>query len=714
MLFVAVALLFSGVHTPTAQADDTQTDDPLNTLITETIERDGRAYTNATWRPVLYAVQAGQTVAEREQATQREIDAAYTALQDALDMLVPLSTFSNPFTDVARQGWWFSDAVRYVAANDLMNGTSATRFMPNNVMSRAMVVTVLYRMAGEPNVNTPPPFRDVLEGQWYTDAVTWAMQQNIVTGVGNDNFAPHGNVTREQLVTMLYRYAQYQEYQTTLPGTGGLLSAFSDGTQASEWAQDAMAWAVSSDLIRGANDRVRPQGTATRAEYAMILQRLIEQFEFGRPPWESEPLEQHEIPWRFLTYLEPNFHAPRQASYTPRTVGILSRQTDGWALIPTTDGERWVYLRSNTRYLDKDTYLFDQPEGSARTRVGPQLITILDQRGDWAQITTWLGLRWVYLGPETQWVSWQFLTYLEPNFRSAVQETMVPQTVNVIFRRSDGWGLISTASGERWVYLDANRRYTGRSLYLFQSAGSNERGPQIGPQVVTIFARTGNWAQIETWLGLRWVYLGSGTQPGGKRIALTFDDGPSIHTARLLDALRDRQVPATFYVLGRQVAAHPDLARRIVAEGHEIACHTFSHANMAQISVARMRDELTQTRNIIVQTTGVTPTTFRPPWGLFNATTQAVVAEFGYPIVLWSVDTRDWESRNVNAIMRHIVGPDGVRIREGDIILMHDTMPTTVDAAIRMVDLLLAEGFTFVTAAELLEEPVPGRVYRQG
>ncbi|MCL2842951.1 MAG: polysaccharide deacetylase family protein [Oscillospiraceae bacterium] len=713
-LFVVVLLLFLGIHTPIAQADGDQGIDrtSLHTLITQMAERDGRAYTNVTWRTAAQAAQRAQTVADNQQATQGDIDTAYTALRSAIQRLVPLSSFENPFTDVARQGWWFSDAVRYVAANDLMRGTSTTAFMPNNSMSRAMAVTVLYRMAGEPDTTAPLPFHDVTAGQWYTNAIAWANQHHIATGVGGGHFAPHRNVTREQLVTMLYRYAQHQGYRMDIPDSVRL-SAFSDAAQVSGWALDAMAWAVSGELIRGANDRIRPQGTATRAECAVMLMRLIELFEFERQPWESEPLEQHVIPWRFVTYLEPDFRAAEQTRYSPRTVGILYRRGDGWALIPTANGERWVYLRANMRYLARYVYLFDQPEGNQGAKVGPQVVTISDEQGNWAQIGTWLGLRWVYLGPETHTFPWQFLTYLEPNFRAEVQETLVPQTVNIIFRRDDGWARISTGSGNRWAYLRENRRYTGRSLYLFAYAGSNTRGPQIGPQVVTLLAQNGNWAQINTWLGLRWVYLGPGTPPGGRRIALTFDDGPSLHTERLLNALRDRNVPVTFYVLGRQVAARPDLARRMVAEGHEIACHTFSHPNLAQVSAVRMRDELTRTRNIIYQTTGAVPTTFRPPYGSFNATTRAVAAEFGYPLILWSVDTRDWETQNVSAIMSHFVGPSGVRIREGDIILMHDTMPTTIDAAIRAVDLLLAEGFTFVTVAELLGSPVSGQVYRR-
>jgi len=204
-------------------------------------------------------------------------------------------------------------------------------------------------------------------------------------------------------------------------------------------------------------------------------------------------------------------------------------------------------------------------------------------------------------------------------------------------------------------------------------------------------------------------------RPPGKRIALTFDDGPSGLTSRLLTELAARNVVATFFVLGQQVDAHPGIAARIVQEGHEIASHTYSHPELTRMSAAGIRSEFHRTREAIYNATGIIPAVFRPTYGAMNQTVQNVAAEFGYPIILWSVDTRDWESRNVNSILSHFVDGNGnVRIREGDIILMHDIHAPTIDAAIRAVDILLANGFTFVTVSELLADqgtPVPGGVY---
>ena len=320
------------------------------------------------------------------------------------------------------------------------------------------------------------------------------------------------------------------------------------------------------------------------------------------------------------------------------------------------------------------------------------------------------------------YITWPFVTYLEPDFRAEKQASFPPQSVNIIEQQNDGWALIATANGNRWVYLRANMRYADKSVFLYDQPHGKQDG-RITPQVVTVLQQgqgeEADWYQICTWLEARWIYLGTGQQPGGKRIAITFDDGPSAYTNRLLDALYDRDVTATFFVLGQQVAANPSTAIRIVNEGHEIASHSYRHPDLSRRSAAGIRDELSQCRDIIYTTTGRHPTLLRPPYGAHNSTVQSVAREFGYPLIMWSVDTRDWESRNVNAIMGHFVNANGtVRIRDGDIILMHDIYATTIDAAIRAIDILLAEGFTFVTVSELLTERygelTPGKVYNRG
>ena len=603
-----MVLLLQTIHPPVLSANDNAVDrTPLQTLVAQTETLDGRDYTNASWHTLLDALQAAQTVLADQSAAQASVDAAYTALQTAAAALVPIAAFGNPFTDVARNDWFYGAAL-YANANALMQGPTATTFAPLGTLSRATVVAVLYRIAGEPSVAFEAIFDDVLAGRWYSDAVIWAANLDIVTGVGGNRFAPDGAITREQLAAMLQRYAQFKQYDMTVPASFGLSSS-TDYAQISTWSYEALRWAVYHELIRGSGGRLNPRGTATRAEYAVILQRLIDKFEFDRQPPAAPQPDRHYIAWQFITYLEPNFRAAKQESYPAQTVTVIRREEDGWAQITTASGDRWVYLRANMRYVEKTVYLYDRPSGT--------------------------------------------------------------------------------------------------------------RGDRIDPQVVTILAQEGDWYQISTWQGSRWIYLGAGPQPGGGRqIALTFDDGPSRYTSQLLDALYARNVPATFFVLGQQVAAYPSVAARIVREGHEIANHSYGHPDLSRMSAAGIRDEFARCRGIIYQATGRYPTLLRPPYGSHNATVQSVASEFGYPLILWSVDTRDWESRNVNAILSHFVAPNGaVRIREGDIILMHDIYPTTIDAAIRGIDILLANGFEFVTVSELLTERhggiTPGKVYNR-
>ena len=452
---------------------------------------------------------------------------------------------------------------------------------------------------------------------------------------------------------------------------------------------------------------------------------------------DSPIIGQRIIPWRFVAYDEPNLRTPVRGVFDPQTVNIIEEQDDGWALIRTWRGNFWVYFRDNLRFLNQPVELFEQIGGRAVGILPPQVVRILTQNGNWIQVSTWLGPRWVNLqgtsvpeSPEpqppllpppttgqtgTHYMAWRFITYLEPDFRAMKQDFYDPQRVNIIQQREDGWAEITTWRGNRWIYTSANRRFIEREVALHETP----RGPAVAmlsPQVVRILDQDGDWCQVSTWMGPRWVYLGRGAAPGALRIAITFDDGPHpIHTARLLDALAARDVPATFYALGSQVNANPALAARIVREGHEIANHSFSHADLTRLGAAGIRTELARTRDAIFQATGVTPTTLRPPYGAQNAAVRNVAAEFGYPIVLWSVDTRDWESRNVNSILSHFVDARGnIRIRDRDIILMHDIHPATIDAAIRAVDLLLAAGFTFVTVQDLLGPQVGGTVHHRG
>lgn len=183
------------------------------------------------------------------------------------------------FTDVFEWDWYF-EAVEYCVANKLFSGTAPGIFEPNNTMTRAMLVTVLWRLEGEPTAQTQTTFADVKNGAWYADAVSWAAENGIVNGVSKESFNPDGNVTREQIATIMLRYSRHKGYDTEARTD---ISSFADAKQVSDYATDAMSWANAAGLISGSDENGKllllPQGNATRAQVAMILMRFVKTLE---------------------------------------------------------------------------------------------------------------------------------------------------------------------------------------------------------------------------------------------------------------------------------------------------------------------------------------------------------------------------------------------------------------------------------------------------
>lgn len=177
------------------------------------------------------------------------------------------------FTDVKESDWFFK-GVEYVVDKDIMSGVSENEFAPAGKLTRAMLVQMLYNMESRPACDAENAFMDVPVGQWYTDAVIWANDAKIVSGMGEGLFAPNMEITREQMVAMLYNYAKYKGYDVTASAD---LSKFADNASVSTWAQPAMQWAVAEGYISGMGDsQLAPQGTATRAEIASVIMRFME------------------------------------------------------------------------------------------------------------------------------------------------------------------------------------------------------------------------------------------------------------------------------------------------------------------------------------------------------------------------------------------------------------------------------------------------------
>jgi hypothetical protein len=186
--------------------------------------------------------------------------------------LVSYDAWMNPFVDIKTTDWFYN-AVKYVSQNTLMCGSSTTAFEPNTDMTRAMLVSTLYRLESKPIVTGPNTFTDVKSGEWYTDAVIWASANHIVGGYGSGLFGTNDSVTREQMATILYNYAKYKGYGITVSAD---LSIYTDASEISGWALSAMKWANAKDLVTGrTTTSIAPSVSASRAEVAETLLRFV-------------------------------------------------------------------------------------------------------------------------------------------------------------------------------------------------------------------------------------------------------------------------------------------------------------------------------------------------------------------------------------------------------------------------------------------------------
>src|SRR6201987_976556 len=183
-------------------------------------------------------------------------------------------------------------------------------------------------------------------------------------------------------------------------------------------------------------------------------------------------------------------------------------------------------------------------------------------------------------------------------------------------------------------------------------------------------------------------------------IAMTFDDGPSAATTpRLLDILKQRNIKATFFLIGQNAAANPDIVRRILADGHEIGNHSWTHPQLSKLSDDRVTTEISKTQDAIKEASGFTPTLLRPPYGAITARQREwIESRFGLSIILWSVDPFDWKRPGASVITQRILS----EFRPGAIILSHDIHKQTVDAMPATLDGLMRKGFKFVTVSQLI------------
>jgi peptidoglycan/xylan/chitin deacetylase (PgdA/CDA1 family) len=191
---------------------------------------------------------------------------------------------------------------------------------------------------------------------------------------------------------------------------------------------------------------------------------------------------------------------------------------------------------------------------------------------------------------------------------------------------------------------------------------------------------------------------------GKKWIALTYDDGPvPSFTPRLAEYLKTNNVPATFYLLGQMVKAHPELVKSLAADGFELANHSYTHPDLKRQSAEKVRKELQDTHDLIKEVSGIDVKTMRPPYGNHNSMVDEICKDMGYKVILWDVDTEDWRKRSADSMMNTILKETG----DGSIILMHDRKhagrDTVLEVTRKTVEHFRAKGYTFVTVSQLLD-----------
>ena len=188
-----------------------------------------------------------------------------------------------------------------------------------------------------------------------------------------------------------------------------------------------------------------------------------------------------------------------------------------------------------------------------------------------------------------------------------------------------------------------------------------------------------------------------------KKIAITFDDGPhTVYTKEILDILDKNDIKATFFIIGENALAHPELVEEVAKRGHEIGNHTYTHNFISKESDSKIKDELTRTSEIIRDITGTRPVVFRPPGGCYTERAINTVTDLGYTPVAWSKDSNDWRMRPVDDIVSEMTR----NVKGGDILLFHDFNKKgspTPDAVAKVIPILKNQGFEFVTVSELLK-----------
>lgn len=359
----------------------------------------------------------------------------------------------------------------------------------------------------------------------------------------------------------------------------------------------------------------------------------------------------------------------------------------GWQLVKNAASgvSRWYYLEeSGAMHMG---WLQDSSSGTEKWYYF---------NGAGAMYTGWLNLKGgsYYFHPSGQMAKgWLKLGGLDYYFDSSG-------------KMATGWVEDKSSGASQWYYMRANGamatgwvKDAGKWFYLRDAGGAMMRNTSYA-----LYSFGGNGALVAAY-------------PAGKRnidpskpmLALTFDDGPSANTARILAALDANGARGTFFMVGNRVSAYPGAAAKVVAQGSEIGSHTWDHKDLTTLTQAEIRKQLVDTSNAIYSTTGVRPIALRPSYGKQNSNVAAICKEQGHIIVNWNVDTLDWKTLNADAVANEIVKS----AKPGSIILCHDLYGSTAGGVEKAIPQLVAKGYQLVTVSELLTYGGmhPGSIY---
>jgi peptidoglycan/xylan/chitin deacetylase (PgdA/CDA1 family) len=254
-------------------------------------------------------------------------------------------------------------------------------------------------------------------------------------------------------------------------------------------------------------------------------------------------------------------------------------------------------------------------------------------------------------------------------------------------KKGDKLRLETTIKPKKAVASDMTFRSSNKSVAIVNTKGV-VKAKGWGTCTITVRA-DGKKAKCKVTVAKKWV-------------ALTFDDGPGKYTKKLLKEMKKRDVRATFFVVGQMAKPRVAILKKTAKNGNEIANHTYAHNGSAGVIIGALK----KTDKVVKKATGKKTALMRPPGGAINATTKRC----GKPIILWSVDPKDWRDRNARTVYNRVMGGT----KSGSIVLLHDIHPTSVDAAIRIMKSLRSKGYAFVTVSEMLGHPKANKVYTKG